>query len=154
MKKLLVGILVGAGLLVIWLALPQKVTAPVEGLLGANIPDRCEFFDQVASRSRKALVKSAGGTLYSYRIVSTATNLRYFRIHDEASLPTTGASVEYATPLGGTTASNSPVVIEEKFAVPMKFDNGIAWSLSDAFGSWTSVSNGALNSYFVTLCYE
>ena len=82
-----------------------------ETLLGANLPDRCEFFDQVASRSVKDNVKAAGGNLFSYRVVSTGTNLRYFRIHDLATVPTTGATVEYAVPLDTTTASATPKVI-------------------------------------------
>ena len=122
--------------------------------LGVNLPDRCEFYGQIASRSVKDNVKSSGGTLYSYRVVSTSTALRYFRIHDLATVPTTGATVEYAMPLDTTTASASPKVIEEKFAVPMKFDNGIAWSLSTAFGTWGSVSTDLRNSYIVSLCYQ
>ena len=129
-------------------------TSSLDGVLGGgNLPDRCEFYDQVASRSVKDNVKASGGMLYSYRIVSNATQLRYFRIHDLATVPTTGATVEYGIPLDTTTASATPKVIEEKFAVPMQFDNGIAWSLSNNFGTWGSVSADSRDSYFVSLCY-
>ena len=131
---------------------PDKVE---QSFGGGNLPDRCEFFDQISSRSTKDVVKTASGSyLYSYRVTSTATNLRYLQILDQGVLPVTGVAREYAVPLGGTTASAQPVVTEEKFAVPMKFDNGISFVLSDAFATWSSPSQGSRNSYFVSFCYE
>lgn len=123
--------------------------------LGVNLPNRCEFYDQYSSRSVKDVIKAGSGTVFSYKVVSTGTNLKHFHLHDISTLASAGSTnVDYSVPLNTTTASASPVIVEEKFAVPMKFDNGIVFALSTTFGGWGSVAQGDRNSYFVSVCYE
>lgn len=134
--------------------IPNPILDGNEEVLGANIPDRCEYYDQFASRSSKDLVKGSAGKLYSYRVVSNASTLRYFRLHNRTTTPVDSSDVVYAMPLDTTTASATPKVIEERFAVPMDFSTGIGWSISNTFATWSSQSDqGLRNSYFVTLCY-
>lgn len=146
------GAVVIAGLFGFLFRQYDVVPDQVEEFLGANLPDRCEFYDQFASRSIKDLVKGSSGKVYSYRIVSQATNIRYFRLHNRATAPINSSDVVYVMPLSTTTASATPVVIEERFVVPMDFTTGIGFSISDAFGTWVSAS-GAAGSYAVSLCY-
>ena len=121
---------------------------------GGNLPDRCEFYDQAASRSVKDVVKGSAGKLYSYRVVSTASTLKYFQLHDTASGRGTTANLVYSTPLDTTAASATPKVVEEKFAVPMDFPSGIRFTVSTAFGTTaTSSDQDVKNSYFISLCY-
>ena len=121
---------------------------------GGNFPDRCEFYDQAASRSLADVVKAGAGKLYSYRVVSTATNLRYFQLHNDATDALNTGGIVYSMPLDTTIASATPKVIEERFVVPMDFTTGIGFSIGNAFGSFTSGSDqGVRNSYFVTLCW-
>ncbi len=123
-------------------------------LKGGNNPDTCAFYDQEASRSHNDNVKAASGRLFSYRITTTATNLRYFQLHDIATEASTSATVVYSVPLNTTTASGSPVTVEERFVVPMRFNTGITWTLSNAFATWSSLSAADTTKFFVSMCFE
>ena len=132
-------------------SVPKKVA----DIVGYAIPNNCTYYDQVSSRSLADVVKPAGGKLFSYRVVSTATNLRYFQLHNDATDALNTGGIVYSMPLDTTTASATPKVIEERFVVPMDFTTGIGFSIGNAFGSFTSGSDqNVRNSYFVTLCFE
>ena len=130
-----------------------KPTNKEDSLGNVNIPDRCVLYDQVASRSIKAAIKTAPGKVYSYRVTSTATDLKYFQLHDQTAVPV-GASVpEYSTALSGTTASNSPITISESFSTPLRFESGIGFSISPNFATFASTSTFN-NRFTVDICYE
>ena len=154
-KVVITSLSVAVAILVFFLFAPAKIKSPVEGLLGGgNLPNRCEFYDQFASRSSKDLVKAGSTRLFSYKVVSAASNQRFFQLHDSASAPATSATVVYAVPLGGAATSASQVTIEENFTVPMEFTSGLGFSISNNFANWASIGGPKVSSYYVSLCYE
>ena len=138
--------------LTLFLFAPPKVIQPLEGFLGANIPDRCENFTQLASRSTKGVIKAASGKVYSYRVTSQATGLKYFQLFDRATNPGITTVPVYSIPIAATTASSSPSLITQVFDPPLDFTAGITFGMSANLATYASATNNPLN-YLVSVCY-
>ena len=128
--------------------------AKKESPLGASQAiDNCVVFDQVSSRSSKDVILARPGKVYSFNVTSTATLLRYFQLHDQTTAPTGVSTPELSIPIGGTTASATPVQLTIVPGSAMKFDTGIAFGISNQFATFATQSDQLYrNSYFVTVC--
>ena len=129
-----------------------------EGVMGVNLPDRCEMFTQIASRSVKDRVKIYPGKVFSFTVTSSISQPVYFQLYDQVNLPLHGAS--YATPSfsipipAGT--GTVPVLVDYSFDAPFAMTaSGIMFAISDTFASYGSTSAAVLGKdVVVNVCYE
>lgn len=121
-------------------------------LEGANLPDRCEIFDQAASRSIAEVVKSAPGKVYSVRASGMASIATYVQLFDRTSEPASTVSADISLPIPAATASSSPQTIEYIPPAPIDFSTGITFALSSSYGTYASTSVQSSN-FMVNICY-
>ena len=153
MKNVLLGILIGVVALYAVIFTP-KDSNPIEGFLGGvNLPDRCQWYDQSASRSIKDTIKTASGRVYSFRVTNSGQAERFFGLYDLDRRASNSSNPIYAAPIGGTTASRSPATLTETLPAPLSFSTGITWVVSTGFGNFAS-SGIDRNNLTVSVCYE
>lgn len=130
--------------------IPDKIEE--EFLGGINIPDRCEWYDQSASRSIKDTVKTASGKVFYFRVTNSGQAERFFSVYDLARRASNSDNPIYAAPIGGTTASRSPAALIEDLPAPLSFNTGITWAVSTQFGNFAS-SGIDRDNLTVSICY-
>lgn len=131
---------------------------PEQVLGGNNLPDRCEMFDQSASRSLTEPVKTAGGKVFYIRATNAGSTPMFFQLFNLAAEPLLSShNPIIAEPIGGTTASRTPAIYEARFEPAIDLGTGITFAFSDNFGSYSSSSSGGAyldaGNLTVNLCY-
>lgn len=138
------------GLLGIVSLLPVAETGGLLG--GGNVPDRCVWYDQSASRSIKDTIKVGGGSVFGFRVTNLGAGERFFSLYDLDRRASNSSNPIYAAPIGGTTASRSVAALVETFPAPLTTTTGITWAVSTQFGNFAS-SGIDRNNLTVSICY-
>jgi len=133
----------------------------VSGLLGSvNIPSRCSVFNQVASRSTKDVVKLGTGRVFSFSVVSSASQTDYFQIYDQRNATVLGvdfATPSFSIPIPGEISAERPSIVDYDFSAPLVLPaSGIFFAISGNYQSYTSPSYITANAtdYFVEICFD
>ena len=129
------------------------VQETVDGFLGANLPDRCQLFTQIASRSIKDTIKAASGRVMQIRVTNGQAAVRYFQLFNKASAPVGANTPVYAVPVNAAASSVSHAFFEEEFNPSLNFDTGIAFAMSPNFATFASSGVDPAD-LTVTICYE
>ena len=160
MKKLFTGIVVGIGLLFGVLFTVPKIADPIENLTGGlNLPDRCQEYTQIASRSTKNLIKAAPTKIFSFSVTSSASQTTYFQLYDRSNttLPGVGlATPSFAIPIPARTAAEVPAQVDYDFAAPLNLAVSGSWfGISNNYANYSRTGfNIRANDFVVEICFE
>lgn len=124
-------------------------------LAGAGLPDAASEYDQIASRSTKAVIKADKGRVFAVRIENDSATTKFFQLYDRTTVPGSSSTpvLSVAIPPASATASPSVTTLDSSFFSPaIRFSTGITWAISPNFATYASTSNPLKHS--ITILYE